>query len=156
MSEIRLSFVIPARNEEALIGETLEAILASVAHASGVSRRDLWLPETSIEVIVADDGSGEETRAVVARWREIFGDALRHVRQDDQGWRQSRARNLGALEARGDFLAFLDGDTLVRTGFVAAVRRAALPGWYLAGKRLHLSSALVRLVPGIISPRNGT
>ena len=36
MSEIRLSFVIPARNEEALIGETLEAILASVARAYGL------------------------------------------------------------------------------------------------------------------------
>ena len=37
MSEIRLSFVIPARNEEALIGEVLDAILASVARASGLS-----------------------------------------------------------------------------------------------------------------------
>ena len=57
MSEMRLSFVIPARNEEALIGETLEAILASVAQASGVSRHDLRLPDTSFEVIVADDVS---------------------------------------------------------------------------------------------------
>ena len=44
MTERRLSFVIPARNEEALIGEAVEAILASVAQASGVSRNDLWLP----------------------------------------------------------------------------------------------------------------
>jgi hypothetical protein len=34
----RLSFVIPARNEEALIGEALEAIIASVARAAGVAR----------------------------------------------------------------------------------------------------------------------
>jgi hypothetical protein len=46
MSDTRLSFVIPARNEEALIAETLEAILASVARSSGVSRHDLWLPDT--------------------------------------------------------------------------------------------------------------
>ena len=46
MSETRLSFVIPARNEEALIGEALEAILASVARASGLDRNDLWLPDT--------------------------------------------------------------------------------------------------------------
>ena len=48
MTETRLSFVIPARNEEALIGEVLEAILASVARASGVSRNDLWLPDTAV------------------------------------------------------------------------------------------------------------
>ena len=45
MAETRLSFVIPARNEEALIGETLEAILASLSRASGVTRSDSWLPE---------------------------------------------------------------------------------------------------------------
>ena len=69
MTETRLSFVIPARNEEALIGEVLEAILASVARASGVSRNDLWLPDTSFEVIVADDGSEDATAAIVRRLR---------------------------------------------------------------------------------------
>ena len=34
MTERRLSFVIPARNEEALIGEAVEAVLASVARAA--------------------------------------------------------------------------------------------------------------------------
>src|SRR5688572_25870251 len=70
MTDIRLSFVIPARNEEALIGEALEAILASVARASGVCRNDLWLPDTSFEVIVADDGSDDATAAIVG----IFAD----------------------------------------------------------------------------------
>ena len=65
MSDRRLSVVIPARNEEALIGETLEAILASVARAAGVSRHDLWLPDTPFEVIVADDGSEDATAAIV-------------------------------------------------------------------------------------------
>ena len=65
MSETRVSFVIPARNEEALIGEVLEAILASVAQASGVSRNDLWLPDTGFEVVVADDGSEDATAAIV-------------------------------------------------------------------------------------------
>ena len=98
--------------------------------------------DSSFEVVVADDGSGPSTAAVVERWRETFGDRLRHVWQPDEGWRQGRNRNLGALEARGDFLVFLDGDCLVRSGFLAAVRRAALPGWFLASKRLHLSERL--------------
>ena len=61
MPETRLCFVIPARNEEALIGEVVEAILASVARASGVSRNDLWLPDTAFDVIVADDASDDDT-----------------------------------------------------------------------------------------------
>ena len=41
---------------------------------------------------------------------------------------------------------FLDGDVLVRRGFLSAIRRGALPGWFLGGKRLHLSEALTRRV----------
>jgi GT2 family glycosyltransferase len=54
--------------------------------------------------------------------------------------------NLGALTARGRYLVFLDGDCLVRSGFVRALRRAALPGWFLASKRLNLSEDLSRRI----------
>jgi glycosyltransferase involved in cell wall biosynthesis len=103
-------------------------------------------PDPAFEVIVADDGSGPETASVAHRWQETLGDRLHYVRQPDEGWRQARNRNLGALRARGDYLVFLDGDCLVRRGFVEAVRRAALPGWFLASKRLHLSPELSKRV----------
>jgi glycosyltransferase involved in cell wall biosynthesis len=102
--------------------------------------------DPGVEVIVADDGSGPETMDVVRRWRDPLGKRLRVVRQEDESWRLARLRNLAALAARGEYLVFLDGDCLVRRGFVDAVRRAALPGWFLAGKRLHLSRALSRRV----------
>jgi glycosyltransferase involved in cell wall biosynthesis len=102
--------------------------------------------DPAFEVVVADDGSGPETATVVGRWQETYGDRLRHVWQPDDGWRQGRNRNLGALEARGDYLVFLDGDCLVRRGFLRSIRRGALPGWFLAGKRLHLSEPLSKRV----------
>lgn len=102
--------------------------------------------DDDVEVVVADDGSGPSTARVVERWRHLFRERLRHVRQPDDGWRKARALNLGALEARGDYLVFLDGDSVPRCGFLGAVRRSALPGWFLAGKRLHLSPRLSRQV----------
>jgi glycosyltransferase involved in cell wall biosynthesis len=102
--------------------------------------------DPAFEVIVADDGSGPGSASVAHRWQETLGDRLRYVWQPDEGWRQARNRNLGALSARGDYLVFLDGDCLVRRGFVEAVRRAALPGWFLASKRLHLSQRLSKRV----------
>ncbi len=96
------------------------------------------------DVVVADDGSGPETADVVSRWRHERGDSIVHVRQADEGWRRTRILNLGASRARGDFLVFLDGDCVPRLGFLEAVRRAALPGWFLASKRLHLSPQLSR------------
>ena len=116
--------------------EALELVLEALSE-----QRD-----DAFEVIVADDGSGPETAAVVERRRETYPVRLDYVRQEDEGWRQARNRNQGALLARGDFLVFLDGDCLVRRGFLAAIRRAALPGWFLASKRLHLSESLTRRV----------
>jgi glycosyltransferase involved in cell wall biosynthesis len=109
MSETRLSFVIPARNEEALVGETLEGILASVARAAGVSRRDLWLPDSPFEVIVADDASEDATADIVS----ILGDdvGVRLIRC--AGGTSAAARNAGVAASSGRVLCFVDADTIV-------------------------------------------
>lgn len=109
MSETRLSVVIPARNEEALIGETLEAILASVARARGVFRHDLWLPDTAFEVIVADDASQDATAAIVGIFGEDVG--VRLVRC--AGGTCAAARNAGVAASAGRVLCFVDADTIV-------------------------------------------
>ena len=109
MSDTRLSFVIPARNEEALIAETLEAILTSVARASGISRRELWLPDTCFEVIVADDGSDDATPAIVGTFADDAG--VRLVRC--VAGTCAAARNTGAAASAGRILCFVDADTIV-------------------------------------------
>jgi glycosyltransferase involved in cell wall biosynthesis len=109
MSEIRLSFVIPARNEEALIGEALEAILASVSRALRISRNDLWLPDTPFEVIVADDGSEDATVAIVRTFAE--GTAVRLVQC--HGRTCAASRNVGVAASAGRVLCFVDADTIV-------------------------------------------
>ena len=120
MTETRLSFVIPARNEEALIGEVLEAILASVARASGVSRHDLWLPDTSFEVIVADDGSEDATAAIVG----IFADDVGVRLVPCVGRTCAAARNAGAAASSGRVLCFVDADTIVPENAVDRILRA--------------------------------
>ena len=109
MSDIRLSFVIPARNEQALIAETLEAILASVARASGVPRHELWLPDTSFEVIVADDASEDATPVIVARFADDVGVRLIPC----VGGTCAAARNAGAAASFGRVLCFVDADTII-------------------------------------------
>jgi glycosyltransferase involved in cell wall biosynthesis len=108
----------------------------------GLSDQD----DRDFEVVVADDGSGPETAAVVESWRRHFGDRLRHSRQQDEGFRLARVKNLGAREARGDYLALIDGDAIPRRGFVSALRRSAVPGWFVAGKRLELDRPLTSRV----------
>ena len=109
MPETRLSFVIPARNEEALIGEVIEAILASIARARGVPRARLWLPATEFEVVVADDGSEDATAAIVGRFAEQVGVRL----VPSVGRTCAAARNAGAAASAGRVLCFVDADTVV-------------------------------------------
>jgi glycosyltransferase involved in cell wall biosynthesis len=116
MSDMRLSFVIPARNEEALIAETLEAILTSVARAAGVSRGELRLPASSFEVIVADDASEDDTAAIVRKYADDVGVRLVPCR----GGTCASARNAGVAASTGRVLCFVDADTIVPEN---AVRR---------------------------------
>ena len=98
--------------------------------------------DRAFEVVVADDGSGATTQRIVQRWQSVVGTRLIHVWQPDEGFCLARVRNLGAASARSSYLVFIDGDCIPRPNFVAAVRRASVPGWFLAGARLELSKRL--------------
>ena len=86
------SVVIPAYNKAGTIRATLRSVL-------GQTVQDL-------EILVVDDGSTDETRAMV----ETFGHGVRVLAQRQAG--VSAARNHGIREARGEYVAFLDADDL--------------------------------------------
>ena len=71
------------------------------------------------EVIVADDGSGDETRASIARIAHGYPCRIAHVWQEDRGFRAARARNLGIAATRGEYVVMIDGDMLPHRDFVA-------------------------------------
>src|SRR5262249_20142042 len=98
--------------------------------------------DSEFQVVITDDGSGRDTRAVVESWQRAFAESLVHVWQPDDGYRLALVRNRGALAAQGDYLVFMDGDCIPRRGFVRALRASALPGWFVAGRRLELGPDL--------------
>ena len=117
MTERRLSFVIPARNEEVLIGEVLEAILESIAQAARIPRDDLRLPDTPFEVIVVDDGSEDATAAIV----EVLADEVGVRLIPCFGRTCAAARNVGTAASSGRVLCFVDADTIVPENAVARI-----------------------------------
>ena len=90
-----LSVVVPYFNMGAYVRETLASLRAA--------------DYRPLEIVVVDDGSSEDQQRVLAAAAQEFD--ARVVRQPNAGL--AAARNTGAREARGDYLAFLDPDDLV-------------------------------------------
>lgn len=94
------------------------------------------------QVVVADDGSGPETREAVERMRRETGLELLHVWHPDQGFRKCEILNRAVLAASGEYLVFSDGDCIPRRDFVEVHSRLAEPGRFLSGGYLKLPAAV--------------
>jgi glycosyltransferase involved in cell wall biosynthesis len=98
-----LSCIIPAHNEEALIGGCIDSV---IENSNG----------RLLELIVVDNASTDRT-AEIARQRS----GVRVVREDRKGLCYARER--GRLEANGDFLAFIDADSRMPRGWIEFVEQ---------------------------------
>ncbi len=95
--------------------------------------------ENNYEIIVADDGSGAETREVIKR--EALQSAIKiiHVWHEDRGFRLAAIRNKAIIESKGTYLLFLDGDCIVQRDFLAQHRSLSEIGKVVTGSRILLS-----------------
>lgn len=91
------------------------------------------------EVIVADDGSGSATAAVVADWQRRAAMPIRHVWQEDLGFRLARSRNRAIAAARHEYLVLIDGDMVLDPRFVEDHVACARPDCFIQGSRPQLS-----------------
>ena len=114
--------------------DALDAVLRSLAEQT----------YSGFEIVVADDGSGPDTRELVERHAEESALDLRHVWQEDRGYRLAAIRNRAAAATEQPYLIFLDGDCLVRPDYVERHASLAEPGHFLHGSRVRLDPGLSR------------
>ena len=131
MAEL-ISVIVTTYNRD----DALAAVLRSLARQT----------DPDFEVIVADDGSGPSTAALVESWNVRVGHRVEHVWHEDKGFRAAEIRNRAILLARGAYCVFLDGDCITRPDFIAAHRRVAERGWFVSGNRVLLSPTLTERV----------
>jgi glycosyltransferase involved in cell wall biosynthesis len=129
-----ISVILTTYNRE----NALDAVLRGLARQS----------DRAFEIIVADDGSGPATRELVERRAAAIDVPVKHIWQEDRGFRLGEARNRGILASRGTYCVILDADCIPRPNFIAVHRRLAEPGWFVTGNRVLLSRELTERVLG--------
>lgn len=131
---MKVSVIVPTYNRP----EALRLCLLSLSLQTR-------LPE---EVLVADDGSREDTAATIAAFAgsDACRFELRHVWQEDDGFRKPKILNETVRQSKGDFLVFIDGDCMAHRDFIRAHLLSAAPEVMASGKRVDLGRKLSQRV----------
>jgi glycosyltransferase involved in cell wall biosynthesis len=103
-----------------------------------------WAQQThpSFEVLVADDGSGEETQDLIQQMSRKVNYPLKHIWHEDRGFQKCEILNKAILESSYDYLLFTDGDCLPRADLLAIHASFAEEGYFLSGSYLKLTKAV--------------
>lgn len=98
------------------------------------------------EIIVADDGSGPETRAVVESMQAQIDIPIQHVWQQDDGFQKCRVMNKAIVASRGEYLIFTDGDCIPHPDFVKNHVELAAQNTLLSGGYFKLPLEVSRAI----------
>ncbi len=114
--------------------ESLELVLMSLLQQT-------TLPD---EIIIADDGSGKETADLIWHFQSQFPRGMKHVWQEDKGFRAARCRNLSMAVSQSDYFIMIDGDMVMHPNFVESHINFAEEGYFVQGSRVMLSTELTQ------------
>lgn len=127
---MKTSVIVPTYNRH----QALQLCLLSLAGQS----------VTPSEVLIADDGSGRETRELILAMQEKLRYAfpIKHIWQEDIGFRKPRILNETVRKSSGDYLIFIDGDCMAHRHFIRAHLEYSDPNAVLSGKRVEIGKGL--------------
>ena len=101
------------------------------------------------EILIADDGSGAETRNLISQLLPSLPCPARHVWHEDRGFRKNMILNRCLAEAKGDYLVLTDADCVPHRRYVEDHAALAEPGFWVQGRRCYLNAAAsTALAPG--------
>ncbi|PTM07929.1 MAG: glycosyl transferase family 2 [Bacteroidetes bacterium] len=100
----------------------------------------------NFEIIIADDGSIQETEAVIKQFQESSSVTINHVWQEDKGFRKTRILNKAIKETQASYLIFTDGDCIPRADFVETHLKLKQDNCFLSGGYFKLSKQISEVI----------
>lgn len=100
------------------------------------------------EILIADDGSGQETADLIAQWKSDpeIGRLIQHVWQEDDGFRPGAIRNKAIAASKCDYIIQIDGDMMLHAKFIEDHLKVARPGYVVNGSRVRLTPELTERI----------
>ena len=89
--------------------------------------------DRDFEIVIADDGSTEETRVLIDELKSSTSLNLKHIWHPDNGFQKCRILNRAIEAADGEYLIFSDGDCIPRKDFVEVHKKHSQKGFFLSG-----------------------
>ena len=114
--------------------EALELVLLSV-------EKQTLKPD---ELIIADDGSGKETRDLIDKFKKQSTIKVSHIWHEDQGFQKSIILNKAIAQSKGDYIIQSDGDCILHPDFVKDHLRLAKNNAYLYGSRVSIKKSYLK------------
>lgn len=91
------------------------------------------------EIIIADDGSTEDTNVLIHKYQKIISIPIVHVWHPDEGFQLAMIRNKAIAKSKGDYIIQIDGDIILEKHFIEDHIRIAEPEAFVCGSRVWLS-----------------
>ena len=98
------------------------------------------------EIVIADDGSAEETTNLIRAWRQRLPMPVKHVWQENKGFRKTIVMNMGFAVCTGDYIIQIDGDIVMERHFIQDHMRYARRGQFICGSRSRINEAYTNML----------
>lgn len=129
ITNVKVALVISTYNWP----EALKIVLQSL-------KQQTILPQ---EVLIADDGSGEETALLIKEFQKTFPVPVQHIWQEDKGFRKSAVLNKAIAAASAEYILQVDGDCILHKNFIEDHLKRAVKKTYLFGSRVNIKPEAV-------------
>lgn len=129
-AQMKTTLIISTYNASVTLNRCLESIT-----------RQTVMPD---EVVIADDGSGEATKEVIRYWKDRLPCVVKHVWQENKGFRKTIVMNMGFAVCTGDYIIQIDGDIIMERHFIQDHKRYARPGQFICGSRSRIKQSYSR------------
>lgn len=113
------------------------SVIISTYNALKWLEKTLWgyavQTTNDFEIIIADDGSKEDTRLFLEKLALAYPIPITHIWQEDEGFQKSRILNKALLACNADYVLMSDGDCIPKNNFVEEHLAYREPGYFLSG-----------------------